>query len=71
MHPVKYHLTNKLTWMARQLREMNDAADVAAWVSAMHSAYNLLVVISGNNAILRDDPHCERRKFRERGEEYR
>ena len=41
---------------------MNDAADVAAWVSAMHSAYNLLVVISGNNAILRDDPHCERRK---------
>ena len=41
---------------------MNDAADLAAWVTAMHSAYNLLVEISGNNAILRDDPHFEWRK---------
>jgi hypothetical protein len=70
MHPVKYHLTNKLTWMARQLREMNEAADVAAWVSAMHSAYNLLVVISGNKAILRDDPPSEWRNSKS-GEESR
>lgn len=60
MHPVKYHLTNKLTWMARQLRQKNNAADVTAWVSAMHTAYNLLVVLSGNEAILKDEPHCER-----------
>ena len=62
MHPVKYHLTNKLTWMARQLRRKNNAPDVTAWVSAMHSTYNLLVVLSRDTAILKDEPQNERRK---------
>jgi len=60
MHPIKYHLTNKLTWMARQLRQKNNAADFSARVTEMHTAYNLLVVLSGNKAILKDEPHCDR-----------
>ena len=61
-HPVIYHLTNKLTWMARNLRRRNNAADVTAWVSAMNNTYNLLVVLSKDRAILKVEPHGERRK---------
>jgi len=54
MHPVTFHLRNKLTWMSRQLRVKNNAADVMDWASAMHSIYNLLVDVSGNKEILQD-----------------
>jgi len=54
MHPVTFHLRNKLTWMSRQLRRINKAADVMDWASAMHSIYNLLVDVSGNAELLQD-----------------
>ena len=54
MHPVKFHLINKLTWMSRQLRSMNKAADVMDWVSATDSVYNLLVDVSGKAELLQD-----------------
>ena len=54
MHPVIFHLRNKLTWMSRQLRSINKAADVVDWASAMHSIYNLLVDVSGNAELLQD-----------------
>ena len=42
MHPVKHHLRNKLIWMSRQLRKMNDAATITNWIAAMQSVYMLL-----------------------------
>lgn len=54
MHPVKFHLRNKLTWMSRQLRSMNKAAEVMDWVSAMHSVHNLLVDVSGKTQLFQD-----------------
>ena len=56
MHPVKYHLTQKLTWMSRQLRSKNDAADLLDWITAMQSIYNLLVSFSEENCAV----PCER-----------
>ena len=54
MHPVTFHLRNKLTWMSRQLRTKKNAADVMDWASAMHSVYNLLVDVRGNTELLWD-----------------
>ena len=48
MHPVKHHLSNKLIWMSRQLRKINDAATITNWIAAMQSVYTLLENFSEN-----------------------
>lgn len=55
MHPVTFHLSNKLTWMSRRLRSKNNAVDVTDWAAAMRSVYNLLVDVSGKAELL---PKC-------------
>ena len=47
-HPVRYHLTNKLTWMARQMRTINDAATIIDWMAAMKAVHDMLVDVLGN-----------------------
>merc|ERR1719285_42632 len=56
MHPVNYHLTQKLTWMSRQLRSKNDAAELIDWISIMRSISNLLVGLSENIVTLQECP---------------
>jgi len=51
MHPVKYHLTQKLTWMSRQLRSKNDVAALTDWIRTMQSVYTLLVALSDNTIL--------------------
>ena len=52
MHPVEYQLTNKITWMSRQLRLVSDAVSIKDWISAMQSVYLLLDNFTKNNRIL-------------------
>jgi len=60
MHPVKHHLSNKLTWMSRQLRKMNDAATIMNWIAAMQAVYTLLDSFSGNTNIAQIEKHDSR-----------
>ena len=59
MHPVKYHLTQKLTWMSRQLRSKNESADLLNWITAMQSIYNLLVNLSENCGVPLERSPCK------------
>ena len=62
MHPVKYHLTNKLVWMSRQLREMNNADDILKWADAMKAVHSILVETMGNNNLLDSDKWRSQKK---------
>ena len=52
MHPVEYHLMNKITWMSRQLRLKNEADSIKDWISAMQSVYLLLDNFTKSSRIL-------------------
>jgi len=58
VHPVLYHLQNKIIWMSRRLRFMSRAAEILEWTEAMQSIYVLLEKDwdwrRGNRAKLRD-----------------
>ena len=60
MHPVKYHLEQKLTWMSRRLRSKNDAVELLDWTRAMQSIYTLLVALSENKFKLQDRLPCRK-----------
>ena len=52
-HPLQHHLTNKLIWMARQMREMNDVPAIIDWTKAMKAVHDMLVEILANKELLR------------------
>jgi len=51
-HSLQYHLANKLTWMARQMRSMNDADAIIDWMAAMKAVHDMLVEVLGNKELL-------------------
>ena len=52
MNPIIYNLKNKLTWMSSQLRQINRAWEIQAWISAMKDIHSLLEETAKNKELL-------------------
>ena len=54
MTSAAYNLSQKLEWMSRQLRWINEEPKINSWIKTMHSLNDLLLVLAKNTEVFKD-----------------
>ena len=52
MNYAARNLSNKLRWMTRQLRWINQVAEIQDWVAAMQSLNKLILAVTDNSELV-------------------
>ena len=54
MTSAAYNISQKLEWMSRQLRWINEEPKIKSWIKTMHSLNDLLLVVAKNTEVYKD-----------------